>query len=346
MKIQDLLSQVGGEGGNMTVFKSVVKAYHVLSGHHNIVVSVSGGSDSDIILDLIYRVNLILEKQITYVWFDTGLEFEATKRHLEYLEDRYGIKILREKAVKPIPIACKDYGQPFISKMVSGAIYGLQRNGFKWEDKPYEELVEEYPKCKSYISWWCNARDTKDFGYSMFNINYNKGLKEFLMANPPTFKVSNRCCKYAKKDVSKQIIEKYKCDLLIMGLRKAEGGIRTLKYKTCFSDNGVDCDTFRPIFWYVDLDKKFYEEKFEIVHSDCYTKYGMKRTGCAGCPYNRQLLDNLNILKEYEPKLYKAVTTIFKDSYDLTQKYRQYRKQLGEDEKNSQIRLFDISEDS
>ena len=174
MKIQELLSKVGGEGGNMTVFKSMIKTYHILSSHNNILVSVSGGSDSDIVLDIVYRVNLILNKPIKYVWFDTGLEFEATKLHLNYLEERYGIKILREKAVKPIPLACREYGQPFVSKLVSEAIGSLQRNGFKWEDRPYDELVKEYPKCKSYISWWCNNRDTKDFGYSMFNINYNK----------------------------------------------------------------------------------------------------------------------------------------------------------------------------
>ena len=139
--IQELLAKAGGVGGNMTVFKSIAKTYHILSTHHKIVVSVSGGADSDIILDLIYRVNQILHKDVTYVWFDTGLEYEATKKHLKYLEDKYHITIARERAIKPIPLTCREYGQPFLSKMVSGAIYGLQRNGFKWEDKPYEELI-------------------------------------------------------------------------------------------------------------------------------------------------------------------------------------------------------------
>lgn len=344
MTIQDLMRQAGGEGGNSVVFKSIVKTYHILSTHHHIVVCISGGADSDIVLDLIYKVNQILNKDVKYVWFDTGLEYEATKEHLKYLENKYQISIIRERAIKPIPTTCKEYGQPFVSKMVSGAIYGLQKNGFKWEDRPYEELVKEYPKVKSYIAWWCNHRDTKDFGYSIYNINYNKWLKEFMVANPPTFKIANRCCKYAKKDVSKEILKKYQCDLLVLGIRKSEGGIRSVKYKTCYDDNGLDCDIFRPIFWYMSEDKEFYDKTFEVIHSDCYIRYGMKRTGCAGCPYNRQLQENLQVLQDYEPKLYKAVNNIFGDSYEYTKKYREFCQKMQREQEQTQIRLFDIPE--
>lgn len=57
--------------------------------------------------------------KIEYVWFDTGLEYQATKEHLKFLEEKYGIKIKPYKAIKPISISCKQYGQPFISKHVS-----------------------------------------------------------------------------------------------------------------------------------------------------------------------------------------------------------------------------------
>ena len=30
-----------------------------------------------------------------------------------------------------------------------------------------------------------------------------------MVANPPTFKISNKCCKYAKKDVAKDFIKRY-----------------------------------------------------------------------------------------------------------------------------------------
>jgi len=245
MVIQDLMKQVGGEGGNMTVFKSIVKANHVLSNYHNIVVSISGGSDSDIVLDLIYRVNQCLNRNIRYVWFDTGLEFEATKKHLKFLEEKYGIEILREKAVKPIPVACREYGQPFLNKRVSEFLYRLQLHDFKFEDRPYEELIKEYPNCSSALQWWCNTYADKPNGApSMLGIANNKYLKEFLIANPPQFKVANKCCEYAKKKVSHQIVKSTDADLSIVGIRKAEGGARAAIYKTCYSDNGLECSTF------------------------------------------------------------------------------------------------------
>ena len=78
----------------------------------------------------------------------------------------------------------------------------------------------------------------------------------------------------------------YDADLEIIGVRKAEGGIRSASYKTCFSESkSKGCNSYRPVFWYTDSDKKAYEEFYGIQHSRCYTEYGLKRTGCVGCPY-------------------------------------------------------------
>jgi len=100
-----------------------------LKNYKNILVSVSGGADSDIMLDMVSKFSD--GKDIKYLFFDTGLEYVATKEHLEYLEEKYSITIERVKAVKPIPIACRRYGQPFLSKRVSNMIKRLQTNNFK-----------------------------------------------------------------------------------------------------------------------------------------------------------------------------------------------------------------------
>jgi len=68
------------------------------------------------------------------------------------------------------------------------------------------------------------VRDITDYGFSQFNISYNLGLKEFMMNNPPDFKISPKCCLYAKKKVAKKLSEQYKPDLQLVGVRKAEGG--------------------------------------------------------------------------------------------------------------------------
>ena len=311
---------------NFAIFDGFAKAFSVLLKHDNIACSVSGGKDSDIMLDIITKLDP--ERKVRYIWFNTGLEYQATKRHLDYLEQKYGIKIERIPPVKSIPASCKEYGQPFLSKYVSGNIYSLQRNGFKWEDKPYEELIAEYPKCSSAIKWWCNKYRNVDrnFAYSIYDISYNKYLKEFLVAHPPWFKISKNCCTYAKKKVSKKFVKDNDIDLMIVGIRKAEGGIRSAQYKTCFSpsDKPDGCDYYRPLFWYTGDDEREYEEIFEVTHSDCYVVWGMVRTGCVGCPFNKNLFKDLEIIQTYEPQIYKAATTIFKDSYEYTRMYKEF----------------------
>lgn len=123
---------------------SIVITHSKLQQYNKILCSVSGGSDSDILIDLCQKFDDA--NKITYAFFDTGLEFRATKEHIEYLENRYNIHIECVKAIKPIPSCCKKYGQPFISKQVSEWIERLQRHNFKWEDKPFEELYKQYPK--------------------------------------------------------------------------------------------------------------------------------------------------------------------------------------------------------
>lgn len=274
------------------------------------------------------RVRKDNNDNIMYVFFDTGIEYEATKEHLDYLENKYGITIQRCKPVKPVPLACKQYGVPFISKMVSQFISRLQQHNFKWEDKPYSELVDEYPNCRSALRWWCNENGEK----SNFNIRAIYKLKEFMITHPPWFAISEMCCTYAKKRVAKHLLKGKPRPLLnCVGMRKSEGGIRSLRYKNCFSpvnDNGVA--NYRPLFFVKNPDKKIYERTLDIQHSRCYTEYGLQRTGCAGCPFGKKFEEELNIIQQYEPKLYKAVNNIFKDSYTYTRMYEEFKRECRE----------------
>lgn len=70
---------------------SIVITHSKLQQYNKILCSVSGGSDSDILIDLCQKFDDA--NKITYAFFDTGLEFRATKEHIEYLENRYNIHI-------------------------------------------------------------------------------------------------------------------------------------------------------------------------------------------------------------------------------------------------------------
>lgn len=312
---------------NKTICDNLIRAYKIINDekYKKIVCSISGGSDSDIMLDIVWRCDK--DNKVDYVWFNTGLEYQATKDHLKFLEDKYQIEIKSYKAIKAIPLSCKTYGQPFISKQTSEYIQRLQRHGFQWEDKSFNELEILYPKCKAALAWWCNTNKSDNF-----NIRRNKWLKEFIIENPPKFLASKKCCQYAKKDVVHKMIKEFGYDLNIVGVRKSEGGIRATSYKNCFDEKVGECDNYRPLFWYNDKDKREYEDVYDITHSKCYTEYGLKRTGCCGCPYGRDYKTELEIIQKYEPKLYKAVINVFGDAYEYTRQYREFR-----DKKNKEL---------
>ena len=293
------------------------KAIGYLDESKKAVVSVSGGSDSDVVVDFINQCGF--GQKVQYVFFDTGLEYDATLSHLDYLEDRYEISIDRVKAYRSIPHCCKTYGVPFISKQVSEFIYRLQKHDFDWRDGSYDELIKDYPMCESALKWWTNSHEDV-----MMNISRRKYLKEFLLEYPPNFRVSNKCCAYAKKKTA----EKYNLDnninMVITGIRKAEGGVRSKAYSSCFSE-GKGISQYRPIFWFTNQDKEEYCKMYSVKHSDCYEKYGLCRTGCAGCPYGKEYLFERDVLCKYEPKLYRVTESIFSDAYNHTQKYMEFR---------------------
>ena len=94
--------------GSQLITDSIVITHAKLKQYEKILCSISGGSDSDILIDLCEKFDE--SEKITYAFFDTGLEFRATKEHLQYLERKYDIHIEQIKAIKSIPFCCKTYG--------------------------------------------------------------------------------------------------------------------------------------------------------------------------------------------------------------------------------------------
>ena len=319
------------QGASERLVHAYQKATAIISApqYERIMCSVSGGSDSDVMMDLLWRVDQ--HRKITYCFFNTGVEYRATLEHLDDLEERYGVKIERVAPVKSIPVCVREYGQPVISKHVSEQIERLQAHGFQWDDLPLEELQKKYPDCPpSPLRWWSNKYTSAEFagnglGRTMFNIDRNRFLRDWILLNPPTFKVSSKCCSYAKKKPSARYIKQHGIQLLCTGVRTAEGGIRSAAYTSCFSPNGkLGVDAFRPVFWFTDEDKQEWCKRFGVEHSRCYTQYGLQRTGCTGCPYNRRLFEEIGLVQCYEPQMVKAASAIFREAYEWTRGYREY----------------------
>lgn len=302
---------------NQIIQNTLMKTRMKLDYYRNPVCSVSGGSDSDTMLDIIERVRG--EHPVTYVFFDTGIEYQATHRHLAYLEEKYSIKILRRDAVVKVPKGCKQFGLPFISKDAAQRIKELQKHNFRFEEKPYDVLLAEYPNCKAGVEWWCNGRGN-EYGVAKY-----KYLKEFMTAHPPTFAISDECCKGAKKKVGDKFYSQANAGIRILGLRQSEGGRRSTSFTSCFSIDDNDMANYRPLWFWTDADKAEYKAYYGLTYSDCYEIWGFTRTGCAGCPFNSRFEDDLLIMQQYEPQMYLAAINIFGKSYDYTRQYRQYR---------------------
>lgn len=312
---------------NAEIYDAFAKLYNKVNQFSRPICSISGGSDSDIMLHMCTLVDN--KSKVCYVFFDTGLEFQATKEHIADLEKRYGITIERHKAERPVPYCVNKYGAPFLNKRVSDYMERLQSHRFQWEDEDFDTLYERYPKCKTALRWWCN-----DFGEkSHFSISRNRWLKEFIVQNPPTFKISDKCCIYAKKNTAQKCIAETQADLNIIGVRQSERGTRATAYKSCFSpEAGHHIAEFRPIFWFTNETKKLFKETYNIEYSDCYEKWGLKRTGCSGCPLAINFENEIKAVEMYEPKLYKALCNVFGDSYEYTRAYREFRRKMNEQE--------------
>ena len=307
---------------NFVIQDALARCFEVVQKHRHIVCSCSGGGDSDVMVDMLLRCGA--GDKADFVFFNTGLEYTATFEHLEERERKYGISIHRVNAIKPIPVCVKEYGVPFWSKFASEMIYRLQSHNFQWEVEPFDALILRYPRCKSALEWWCNVTRGNTTQYAIKRAPY---LKEFMALNPPTFKISGKCCTYAKKVAAEKFTKGGRYDLRCVGIRQSEGGIRSATYKTCFSD-GKGIDHFRPVFWLRDKDKEEYCEHYGVSHSKCYTQYGLVRTGCFGCPFGKRFEDELKAIEQYEPKLFQAANNIFGESYDYTRRYLAFREKM------------------
>ena len=357
---------------NGTIYDSVRKADRIINSktYKKILVTISGGADSDIVLDILSNIDT--DRKCEYLFIDTGIEYEATKRHLEILEKKYQIQLLRVRASTSVPAAIADKGEPFISKRVADYIGRLQRHGFRWEDEPLPVLLERYCKkpdpeqekelmqyqkpdgtgykrpwtcidgqwytgCTAALKWWCSAWGEN----SKFNISRNKLLKEFIVENPPQFRISSACCQ-SKREMIAKIICTMDADLNICGVRKDEGGQRSAAYSGDLTRREDGCDDYRVIYYWTLSDRQEYEECFGITHSDCYTVYGLTRTGCCGCPFGRDSGKEMNMTRVFEPMLHSCAERTFGKAHAYDRMYREYIADRGPDRPAwHQMSIFD-----
>lgn len=280
------------------LFHTGSKLIEHFSSHDRIMISVSGGSDSDCIVHLVCTYFPEFLDNCKFVFVNTGLEYDATKRHLVDLVKRYGITIDRISGQSVVTVVRK-YGIPILSKYKS-------------------EMIRKYINGNHY-AWGYIFGDKVKTNHSMMFSDNQKKLVQYLADNQ--IKVSAQCCTYSKKAPLKKFQKEHSIDLSVTGERQAEGGQRALVHSSCFQEYKNDIPRYMPLWWWSNETKRIFKETEGIRFSDCYEVYGMKRTGCCGCPFNLNIANDLQAMYQYEPILFKACMNVFGQAYELTDRF-------------------------
>lgn len=310
--------------------------------HPNAICSYSGGSDSDIMIDVIEQTRTMFNlPPVKYVFFNTGLEMQATKDHVKETSEKYGVEIEECRPKIGIVKAAREYGIPFVSKIISSGLSEWQKKGVplsiadeynQAENKAEkrQELKERYPKCESLINFLCCCNSAGEPRPNIqLVINSSKYMRDFIGEYPPDFKISAKCCDYCKKQAAHKVQKGY--EMIITGERRAEGGMRSVPRKDsttmCFTETSERQFRLRPLYYVTDTDKEWYKDYYGIKYSDAYEVYGLTRTGCCGCPISYKAVEDLEKIRPYEPNVVKAAWNIFGASYEYRAKYNEYKAQ-------------------
>ena len=319
-----------------------------LKEHPNAMCSYSGGSDSDIMMHMIETARKIFNlPPIKYYFFETGLEMEATRRHVRETAELYGVEIQTVRPKKNIVQATREYGQPFVSKIMSAGLEAVQKKnipltiadeydqaGDKAEKR--KELKSRYPGCEQAINFICCCNSAGEPRPNIqLVINSSKYMLDFIKENPIPFRISNHCCDICKKQPAHAIEKQF--DMVITGERRDEGGMRSVPRSDsstmCFTETAAGKFRLRPLYYVSDADKQWYKDYYGIRYSDAYEVYGLKRTGCCGCAISARAVADLELIRPYEPNVVKAAWAIFGDSYRYRAKYNEYKAMRREQEK-------------
>ena len=270
---------------------------------NQITLSFSGGKDSTVLIQLIKEIQL--EDKINIVYSNTKMEFETIN---EFIQSFDNVQIIEPQTA--LPIIYLKHGLPIHSKHTSEMLSRLQKHNFDFVNdtfKSFEELIIKYPKCKSALKFLTGSNS---------KLNCPNWLKRQL--KDIEFKVSNKCCEELKKKPLKLYNKQNNIKMNLIGIRKAEGGIRSAQYKSCIVYG--DVHKYFPLFHFTDEDIDTIIEIKNIKISDAYTKYGMKRTGCVACPFSKNWKEELEILKKYEPKKYEYAIKTYSRIYEIYEK--------------------------
>ncbi len=264
----------------------VIKDTIIKYGEENFYLSFSGGKDSTLLSWLIDEA--LPGNKIPRVFINTGIEYLMIVDFVKELaakDDRFVIV----QPSKPIKKILEEYGYPFKSKEHSTKLHEWQQGN------------RDTKSIKKYISG--APFQCPDMLLYQFSDNFD-------------LKVSQFCCHKLKKEPAKKWAKENKKSITITGMRREEGGQRTT-LGCILTDKNGKVVKFHPLAVVSDEWEDWLIEKEKIELCPLYRHpYNFKRTGCAGCPFNLHLQEQLETMSMFLPAERRRCEIIWKKVYD------------------------------
>jgi 3'-phosphoadenosine 5'-phosphosulfate sulfotransferase (PAPS reductase)/FAD synthetase len=226
--------------------------------------------------------------KIPRVFINTGIEYLMIVDFVKELASKDDRFVIIQPS-KPIRKILEEYGYPFKSKEHSTKLHEWQQGN------------RETKSMKKYISG--APFQCPDILLYQFSDNFD-------------LKVSQFCCHKLKKEPAKKWAKENKKSITITGMRREEGGQRTT-LGCILTDKNGKVVKFHPLAVVSDEWEDWLIEKEKITLCPLYLHpYNFKRTGCAGCPFNLHLQEQLETMSMFLPAERRRCEIIWKKVYD------------------------------
>lgn len=282
---------------------------------NNAYISFSGGKDSTV---LHYLIDLALpNNKIPRLFLNTGIEYVDIVNFVKELAKNDNRIIVYNSGIN-IKQMLEQYGYPFKSKVFAEQVQRYQK--FHIKTNSLKMFLCEIP--------------TKNGDFRTGAFACPNKLK-YIFQPEFNIKISNLCCNKLKKEIAKKWMLENNKKITLTGMRATEGGNRL--DLTCITNNGEKIHFLAPV------SNEFCNEFIEVYNIKLcklyYPPYNLERTGCKGCPFNKNLQKDLDMMEKFLPNEYKQCETIWKPVYD---EYRRIGYRLRK--KNNQLTIFDYIE--
>lgn len=203
----------------------------------------------------------------------------------------------------------EQYGYPFKSKEHSSKLYDYKQGGRAPNVLKYKNNAGMRYCCPKILLY-------------QFNDDFN-------------IKISHKCCLYLKKKPAHNWAKQNGKTIILTGMRKDEGGQRKNIKGCVLTDKKGRLKRFHPLLVVNDDFEDWFIDQYNIELCKLYyPPYNFKRTGCKGCPFNLDLQQQLDVMKNLLPNEYKQCEVIWKPVYD---EYRRINYRL-----RNQMTIYDF----